>query len=194
MRKAGSIGIVAAALMLTAALPAQAADSKVVDVLAAIPQQNGLTVTVSRVVDGEWSEVDAVDFGTLAYDSINKVFGSEAYYAVDVGVNSNAPDWTVTHEVSSIANDDGSDNLDDNVNVSFIKQVDDDTGDVMDLVTFAQSHQMAYTREQLLGGWLRIYYGIATGDEAEDAPDAIPIDMDKPHGNYQGTITLILTP
>ena len=51
-----------------------AADTKNVDVTAAIPQQNGLTVTVSKVVGKVWSTTTGVDFGSLVFDDTNKIF------------------------------------------------------------------------------------------------------------------------
>lgn len=171
-----------------------AADTKTVDVAAVIPQQNGLTVSVSKVVGTTWTNATAIDFGSLVYDAENSVFGANAYYAVDVGVNSNAAEWTVTHRASSISNTAGTDDLDDNINVDFVKQVDDDTATDLDKVTFANSDNKAFTKSQLTGGWLRIYYGIATGNATEDAPGAVPIDSDKPFGDYKGSVTLTLTP
>jgi len=172
--------------------PGFAADTKSVNITAAIPQQNGLTVTVSKVVGTTWTLATGVAFGSLVFDAKNNIFTTGgSYYAMDVGINSNAADWTVTHRVTSVTN--GTDTLDNNINVTFMKQTSDTIGTQLDKVSYANSNNKAYTKTQLSGGWLRIYYGLATGD-GTDAPNTTPIGSVKNYGNYQGTITITLTP
>jgi hypothetical protein len=170
-----------------------AADTKNVDVKAYIPQLNGLTVTVSKVVGTTFSPATTIDFGNLVYDTVNKIFRTSdaSYYAVDVGCDSNAADWIVTHTVTSLAN--GASNLDYNVNVTFMKQVSDTSGTQMgNILSYGGSNNKAFTRSQLSGGWLRVYYGIATG--GADAADVIPITSTKTYGTYSGRVTFTLTP
>jgi hypothetical protein len=130
-----------------------------------------------------------VDFGTLTYDSDYHIFRANAYYAVDVGVGSNAPSWSVSHTPNSVTN--GTDNLDNNINVSFVKQLDDTTSSDLVKVSFANSSK-SFSKTLLAGGWLRIYYGIATG--SGDNSGVVPITTDKPYGTYQGSAVLTLTP
>lgn len=185
------VGLVVCACMVQSGY---AADTKTVDVAASIPQQNGLTVTVSRVVGTTWTNATSIDFGALVYNGTNSVFTANPYYAIDVGVNSNAADWTVTHKTASISNPAGTDNLDKNINVNFVRQTGNTTAVALSKVTFANSNNKAFTRSQLTGGWLRIYYGIATGNTTSDAPGAVPINATKPYGDYKGSVTLTLTP
>jgi hypothetical protein len=169
-----------------------AADTKSVNITAAIPQQNGLTVTVSKIVGSTWTPATGVDFGSLVFDATHDIFTTGgSYYAMDIGINSNAADWTVTHKVTPLTN--GADTLDNNINVAFMKQTSDTAGTQLDKVSYADSNNKAYTKTQLSGGWLRIYYGLATGD-GTDAPNTTPIGSAKNYGNYQGTITITLTP
>lgn len=172
-----------------------AADSKNVDIKAYVPQQNGLTVTVSKVVGTTFALVPSIDFGNLVFDNTNKIFVTpdNSYYAVDVGCNSNAPDWTITHTVTSLAN--GSENIDDNVNVTFMHQTSDTAGTkIGNVMSYASSNNQAFTKALLAGGWLRVYYGLATGDKTKDAADVTPIGVTKAYGSYSGTITFTLTP
>lgn len=167
-----------------------AASTRTVAVRAQIPQTDGLSVAISRVdKNNNWTPATSIDFGTLYFDNTYNIWRSSYYYAVDVGVNSNARSWTVTHTRSSIAK--GSENLNSNVNVTFMKQVDDNTGTQILKVSYQNSNNRAFTKSQLSGGWLRIYYGIATGQG--DAPGVSPITMQKPYGTYQGSVTLTLT-
>lgn len=168
-----------------------AVDSKVVNVSATIPTQNTVTVTVSKVVGTVWTADTSINFGNLLFNAPTGVFLADSYYAIDVGVNSNAADWAVTHTRSSLVN--GANNLDPNVNVTFTKE----TGTIstqFSKVTYAGSNNLAFTKTQLAGGWLRAYYGVATGDPLTDATGALPITVAKPTGVYSGTVTFTLTP
>lgn len=180
------------ALVLVLAAVSFAADTEYVDVKAYIPQQNGLTVAVSKVEGTTWTDATSIDFGNLVFDADNNIFTADYYYAVDVGINSNAADWTVTHSTSSMVNAYG-ESLDNNVNVAFMKQVSNTSGSELEKVSYADSDGKAYTKSALTGGWLRIYYGVATGD-GTDAPNTTPIASTTTFGNYQGRVTLTLTP
>lgn len=171
-----------------------AIDTKTVVVTASIPQQNTLTVGVSKVVGTTWTPATSLDLGGLVFDSTNKIFttAGSASYVVDVTVNSNSGSWTVTHKTASITN--GTDNLDNNVSVIFQKQIDSANGTQLDKVSFANSNNKAYTNTQIGSGWLRVYYGLATGDVNKDAPGTTPIGATKASGSYQGSVTFTLTP
>lgn len=167
------------------------ADYKTVDVKAYIPQQNGLTVTVSKIVGATWTDATSMDFGNLTFDTVNKIFTAACYFSVDVGINSNQAAWTITHTRTSLIN--GTDNLDKNVNVTFMKQTSATAGTQLDKLSYADSNNKAYTKTALSGGWLRVYYGIATGD-GKDAPNTEVIGATQTYGNYAGQVTLTLTP
>jgi len=171
-----------------------AVETKVVDVKAYIPQQNGLSVTVTRIVNEVWDTTpsSSIDFGTLTFDAVNKIFAASCYYAVDVGINSNQAAWTITHTRTSLVN--GTDNLDKSVNVIFVKQTSNTASTPLDKLSYADSNNKAYTKTALSGGWLRIYYGIATGEVAKDAPNTQVIGATQTYGNYAGQVTLTLTP
>ncbi|HIE43729.1 MAG TPA: hypothetical protein EYP78_02900 [Candidatus Omnitrophica bacterium] len=159
-------------------------------VKAEIPKVNGISVTISRIDEsGNWTEASSIDFGKLYFDNNDNIWRSSYYCAVDVGVNTNATDWTITHTRSSIAN--GSEKLDNNVNVTFMKQINDTEAEKLLEVSYKDSNNQSFAKSKLSGGWLRIYYGIAAGNK--DAPGVEPITMEKPYGTYQGSVTLTLT-
>ncbi|MCM8800197.1 MAG: hypothetical protein NC900_05700 [Candidatus Omnitrophica bacterium] len=171
-----------------------ASDSKSYDVKAYVPQLNGLSISISKipVSGGPWQPgQSSVDFGTLSFDSTYKIFRANYYYAVDVGINSNTSDWTVTHTPYSVTLVNGTETLDNHINVSFVKQINDTTDQPLSKVSFANSNK-SFTKSQLLGGWLRIYYGIATG--SGDNPGVTPIPSTKTFGQYKGSVTITLTP
>ena len=184
-----------------------AANTQTINVTATVAAvANGLNVGISKIdsrgtcvaTDDGWTSGQAnIAFGTLAWDPANSIFLNNYYYAVDVGVvdNSGAA-WTITHTRGDFKNTGNTANLNNNVNVTFMKQTDATTGTQLSKVSYASSNNVAYTKAQLSGGWLRVYYGIATGDVRAGCTDAggvEPIALDKPAGAYSGTVTLTLT-
>ena len=154
-----------------------------------IPQMHTLKVKVIKIENDDWQEVSEINFGRLVYDKIHHIFRANCFYAVDVLVLSNLENWTLTHTTSSVTN--GIDNLDNNINVVFVKCTKDSEVE-LNKCSFKNSNSFSVTKTQLGKSWLRIYYGIATG--AGDADDVEVITMNKSPGTYTGTITLTLTP
>lgn len=175
---------------------AWAALSQTVTVDATVPvAAAGVTVTVSRVTGTTWTSASSISFGTLVWDTVNKIFLPASYFAIDVGVSDNVGGWTVTHTRTSLAGN--GTNLNDKVNVSFVKQTSSTTSEPLQYLSYTASNNISYNNLQLAGGWLRIYYGIGTGDTTagkEDASGVTPIGMDTPAGTYNGSVTITLTP
>ncbi|MFA6129858.1 MAG: hypothetical protein WC731_02615 [Candidatus Omnitrophota bacterium] len=187
-----SMVLVAAVFCTTSAW---AAASQTVTVNATVPTMTGgLTVTVSKVTGTVWTTASTISFGTLTWDSINKIFLPASYYAVDVGVTDNSGTvWTLTHTRVSLQKD-ATNNLNGKVNVSFNKQTSSTVSTELAKYSFGNSQNIAYTKTQLSGGWLRIYYGIGTGEAGKDATGVTPIGLDTPAGTYIGSVTITLTP
>ncbi|KPK98978.1 MAG: hypothetical protein AMJ95_01610 [Omnitrophica WOR_2 bacterium SM23_72] len=193
--KKGFIAIMGLTLLLCVVSTALAGDTQYVDVQAYVPQQNGLSVTVSKVVGTTFTPASSINFGTLVFDPTDKIFRTSdgSYYAVDVGCNSNADTWTITHAITSLAN--GTSNLNYNVNVTFMKQTSGTQGtQIGDILSYAGSNGKTFTKSQLSGGWLRVYYGLATGVAGKDASDVTPVPATKTYGAYSGRVTFTLTP
>lgn len=169
-----------------------AAVSQTVAVSATVPTvSGGLSVTVSKVVGGVFSSASSINFGTLVLDSVNNIYttSDKSYYAVDIGVTDTTA-WTLTHTRSSLIS--GGNNLDSNVNVTFVKQTAT-TGTELSKFSFDLSNAKAFTKTELAGGWLRIYYGLGTGSTG-DATGVTAIGLDKPAGTYTGAVIITLTP
>ena len=198
MRTATLRSILALVMVLALASTGFTASSKTINVSANVPTVGGgFNVNVSRIraSDDVWELTDPnlpIDFQTLVYDAVNGVFGANYYYAVDIGVmdNSGSP-WMITHTRNSVARD-AFNNLDNNINVSFTKESSTAPAINLQKVSYASSQNISFSKSQLTGGWLRAYYGIATG--LNDAPGALPIDATKPTGLYQGSVMITLTP
>ncbi len=180
-------------IALVIATVAFAADTKTVQVRATIPSQSSLNVTVSKVVGTVMTAATEVDFGTLTLDPTFNIYrtSDNSYYCVDVGINSNATNWTVTHAVTSMAN--GTANLNNNINVTFMNQQTSTTGVQLAKLSYNASNSRVTNRADITtGGWLRIYYGLATG--SGDATGVAVIPATALAGAYAGTVTLTLAP
>jgi len=95
---------------------------------------------------------------------------------------------------SSITN--GTQSLDNNINVTFMRQIDTNNGVELSKVSYANSNNKSFTKTQFAGAtdWLRIYYGLASGNPAEDAPGVSPLVATAGSGAYHGNVDLTLTP
>ncbi|MCM8793722.1 MAG: hypothetical protein NC898_04575 [Candidatus Omnitrophica bacterium] len=189
-----TIGCIAMALGLFSICFAGTTSTAPITVKAEVPQQSGLQVSISRidVPDNTWNPgQSSIDFGTLYYDADYHIFRANCYYAVDVGILSNSSTYTITHTANSISRSAGTENLDNNVNVVFMQQLSDTAANQIAKVSYARSNGYNLVKAQIAPGWLRIYYGIASG--SGDATGVSPIGADKPAGTYQGSVVLTLT-
>jgi hypothetical protein len=181
------------ALVMVMATVVFAADTKTVPIKATIPSQSTLNVTVSKVVGTVMTAATEVNFGSLILDPTFNIFktSDDSYYAVDIGVNSNATAWTVTHAVSSMIN--GTATLNNNINVTFMNQQTSTTAVQLAKLSYSLSNAKVINKADITaGGWLRIYYGLATG--SGDATGVVVIPATAVAGAYAGTITLTLAP
>ncbi|MDD5668738.1 MAG: hypothetical protein PHE58_01725 [Candidatus Omnitrophica bacterium] len=154
-----------------------------------IPKQSGLEIKTFKVTGKTWAPAGGLEFSNLTFNQETGVITSDSYYVIEVGINSNAENWSINHGTKSISNQDS--NLDNNINVSFVKQKDADNGDLIEKVSFADSNNKSISKTQLGGGWLRVYYGLATGKD--DAPGVSPLTSSKTSGKYSGEVHITLT-
>ena len=173
--------------------PCLANDEESLGIEADVPHVSNLDVKISRVVGSSFSDAGSINFNDLTWNNEFNIFLAGSYFAVDVGIDDNAATWTVTHSTTSLVGTTG--NLDDHVNVTFVRQTSPTTDEPLSKVSYADSNGQSFTRSQIYpAAWLRIYYGIATGEEGQDAPGTTPISADNViYGTYTGTITLSLT-
>jgi len=133
-------------------------------------------------------------------------FADSFYFAVDVGVlASPSLQWMVKHTPDSIQGN--QDNLNNNVNVvyAWVTQDQDNPNKTKDTVierrSFGSSFKILQSNDSLrpANSWLRIYYGLGSGvkegnseGRSPDAPDVVPITLNKAPGIYRGRVTLTL--
>lgn len=185
--------LVAMLAVLVMASAALAADTKTVNLSATIPSQSSLNITISKVVGTVFSTATSVAFGSLVLDPTYNIFKTSdgSYYAVDCGINSNATAWTVTHAITSMTN--GTANLNNMINVTFMNQQTASAATQLSKVSYSASNGVVINKSQITtGGWLRIYYGLATG--SGDATGVVVIPATQASGSYAGTVTLTLAP
>lgn len=185
--------ILAVLVMAISATVVMAADTKTIQVKATIPTSSSINLAISKVVGTTMTTAPSVDFGNLVLDPTYNIFKTSdgSYYAVDCGVNSNASAWTVTHTIASMTN--GTANLNSNINVTFMNQQTSTTAVQLDKLSYAASNGKVINKANITtGGWLRIYYGLATG--SGDATGVSVIPATQAGGAYAGTITLTLAP
>lgn len=187
--------VVVASLLLSGSVMADTFTKDII-IKATVPQTQGLSIAISRVrnINGQevWTPAQEISFDDLEYNSENHIFLAKSYYVVDVGVNSNASTWTISYNATSIV---GPNNykLDHHVNLVGVKQKTDSEYTVIGRAAYGDALSFVITKSQLDGGWLRLYYGIATGDSSVDSPNTTPITTDVPAGIYTGSITITLT-
>lgn len=203
------------ALVLSLGVPAFAwtNPTQTITLTATIPNsQVGLDIVVTPVTpvgctgnNDTWgTPTTSMAFSGLTWDSTYKIFRAAKYYAVDVGVLDNVSlSWTITHTRTNFALlTDSSKLLNDRVNVTFMKQTSSTAGTELAKQSYANSNGGTFSKATLGSGWLRVYYGfasgIAPGDPnpggcVVDASGVIPVKMDLPAGNYQGSVTLTLS-
>ncbi len=169
--------------------PEENTKEKTIPIRVRIPLIAEFSVSIHKVnPDNTCSEASEVDFGVLHFDRKNKIFRSSVYYVVDIGVACNKGDWSLVHEPGSITGPNGA-TLDSNINVTFVNMTRSGREEVIKKLVYGRS-RMEFSSHVIRSGWLRIYYGIASG--VEDAPGARPIGLNKPAGSYVGMVTLTL--
>ena len=169
------------------------ATTEIYQLQATIPPQTSMDVSISKVVGANLTSTSAVDFDSLVMDNTHNMFKSAngSSYCIDVDVNSNALSWTLIHAVTSMTN--GNANLDNKINVTFMNQQTSTTASQIAKVSYSASNGIAINKSQISNsGWLRIYYGLATGSGDGAGTSVIPVTQAK--GVYGGTITLTLAP
>lgn len=168
-------------------------------IAASIDEVHQMNVVLTKVLNNVFTPVSdltgvGMDFGTLVKGADN-VFRSDSFFFIDAPVISNRSGWSITHTRTNFANALGTDNLNSNTNVKFVK-VDGGTNVETQLasgfVSYENSNAKIVSNTDVANGWLRIYYSIAGG--SADAPGVNVITTAKPIGTYTGTVTLTLSP
>ncbi len=183
--------VTAMAMAVLLAGPCLAQTTLAVDVNVNAVVSLDVTISPISVSDGSWgSPVTSVDFGTLTLDTAVMSYKADNYYAADINISVNTGAWTFTHTTSPVTN--GTENLDNHINVTFMQQITDSMALPLAYHSYATSNTFSYVEPSALTKWIRIYYSIANG--STDNPGVSVIDSLQPAGTYTGTVTLAVTP
>lgn len=179
-------------LVMASVCLAQDSANGTVVVAVDIPQQQSLSISIAKVEGNVWTKVNGLEFGDLVYDEVNQIFTSRSYFAVDLQIIANTPTWSIIHTCTSVTN--GTTNLDKNLNVVFVNQKTADSAEEIEKVSYSTSNGKSLSKSKFSqGGWLRVYYGLATGDIAKDAPGVTPLINSNSAGAYNGNVSFTLT-
>ena len=157
--------------------------------------------------DDIWTPAGSMDFGTLTLNETYFVFMASHFHAVDAVVRGNgAENWNITVQNNTIYRAAG-DNLDGHVKIAatvawWIGPDPDDTNELsspFSMVKYGSAGTLSFSKSDILGrapagkdGWLRLYYGFATGPDPAEEGGATPPEMSQPAGQYTGQVIITL--
>ncbi len=190
--------------------------NKTINLQASITSHQALNITITPIdpgtdsgpQDDQWLDSlsgTTIDFN-LSFNDTYKIWMADRYYAIDVGLETNDPNWKLTISGDSFTRQNGDGitaDLDYNINAGLFSVLPDPNGDgdhsddvqtpidgnisYYDLIHYGNIDASNVPS----GQFLRIYLGVATGKD--DAEGVSPIGLDKPAGTYSGTIELSFT-
>jgi len=150
----------------------------------------------------EWTEVSTMDFGTLTFDSQNKIFSAGHYHVVEAAVSGNSQNnWiiTVTNQ-PFLRTTTPQESLGEHVVVKFFRAysigVDQTAEDLISTAAYSNSAQHIFQKSDadfVLGGWLRIYYGFAPDRTPVTGGYVDPPGADTLAGRYAGNVLITCT-
>ena len=183
-----------------AVFPALATTYNVNITLPSFPLQSELKVfDVVEDPIPEWTQVGSMQFGKLTLDFTNKIFRANHYHVIDAIVRGNTQsNWSVTVENQTFDKlmSPGV-SLGEHVVVQFCRAymtgVGDETDDepIIPAVAYSACASRSFDKSTyfLSGGWLRIYYGFATGQYPLQEGGAVPPGLaDTQAGAYSGNV------
>jgi len=187
------------ALIASSSCFAQTAE-KIYNLSADIPDATGVSITANKIVGTTWTPVGTSLIYNMTYNTTNEVWLAAEYYAVDVAPTGGTgnPQTTVTFVQGNNPNGGTAHGLGVKGAASFVSV----TGPVGAQVETAlpshpkevfESVNETIQPSELTGGFLRMYFGINTGEEGTMPPKAeVFTNADAP-GDYEGTMTVSAT-
>jgi hypothetical protein len=170
-------------------------------VSASVPEATGATIVASRVnsTTGVFSPVAGTNlsFDPLTYDPVNGIYLPNHFFAIDIGAvgGAGAPDVVVNYTEGANPNGAGGFGLGFHAAATFVRVESDDEipltahGPKKLLIQLSNEH---ITTAETVGGFLRIYTGLVTGDETTPEGGIPFTNADQP-GTYNGTLVVTAT-
>jgi len=189
---------VVVALVASSVCFAQTAE-KIYNLSAEIPDATGVSITASRIVGTTWTPASTSLTYDMNYDTTNEVWLATEYYAVDVAPTGGTgnPQTTVTFLQGYNPNGGTAHGLGVKGAANFVS-VTGPTGSQTETALPAHPKEIFSTvnetinPSELNGGFLRMYFGINTGDASTPTNGEVFTNADAP-GSYEGTMTVSAT-
>ena len=174
--------------------------SKTFTLSASVPAATGIAINASKVdsASNQFSAVagTALTFNPLIFNSVNGVYLPDHYFAIDIGASGGAgtPDATVTYTEGANPNNPGH-GLGWKASATFVK-VQGTTETQLaahgpkKLLKSVNGETISFV--EVVGGFLRIYVGINSGDVSTPATGEPFTNGDK-SGTYDGTLFISAT-
>ena len=194
-------------LLLAAALVLTVKGVAVVDaattsflVSASIPAATGASITASRVnsATNVFTPVAGtnLNFDPMTYDPVNGIYLPNHFFAIDIGAigGAGAPDVTVSYTEGANPNSPNP-GLGGHAAATFVRV---ETAGEVPLTTHGPKMLLQdisgehITTAETVGGYLRIYAGIVTGDVSTPA-GGVPFTNADQSGAYNGTLVVTAT-
>jgi hypothetical protein len=170
-------------------------------VSATVPEATGASITASRVsvATGNFTPVAGTNlsFDPLTFDPVNGIYLPDHFFAIDVGAvgGAGAPDVVVTYTDGATPAGNPAGGLGSHAAATFVRvEADEEVplaahGPKKLLAELSGEH---VTTAETVGGFLRIYAGIVTGDAT--TPDGgVPFTNADLPGSYTGTLVVTAT-
>jgi len=161
-----------------------------------IQKSSAIQFVVSRVQGSTWTPAtNALNFGQLLYDSVNGIFYSPFYYAIDIGTTGDGAgqpdDISFSYTPGTNPNQGTAlGGLDVKGSLTVVK-TDGDNDTVINKVLLGKVAGIGtLDKSQFTGGWPRLYVGIFNGDpdnSTGDDDEEVFSPADNP-GDYSGIL------
>ncbi len=171
-------------------------------VSASVPEASGASIVASRVNSTGTPVFTPVagtnlSFDPLTYDPINGIYLPNHFFAIDIGAigGAGAPDVIVNYTEGANPNGAGGLGLGFHAAATFVRVESDEEvqlathGPKKLLIQLVNEH---ITTAETVGGFLRIYTGIVTGDDTTPESGIPFTNADQP-GTYNGTLVVTAT-
>ena len=187
------------ALVASSACFAQTAQ-EIFNLSADIPEASGVSIDANRVVGTTWTPVGNSLAYNMNYDTVNEIWMATEYYAVDVAPTGGTgnPTTSVVFQQGNNPNGGTTHGLGVKGSATFVS-VTGPTGAQTETALVAHPKEVFGTvsetiqPSELIGGFLRMYFGINTGEEGTMPPTAEVFTNSDAPGSYEGTMTISAT-
>lgn len=178
------------------------ADSQDFTVSASVPFASGITFTITEILaSGTWTDNHpvALNFGTLGYDSVNKIFFPTKFFAIDLGVSTGGAGKPDSIQMTYFDLDNPNDDAGNGLGGLGQKATLQITKATLDAGDFNVESKVLLSdvatlgtvmKDDFVGGWPRLYVGMYDGSNPELHTGWEVFTADDAPGDYRGTLQI----